>query len=637
MQFFKKSLILNISTAVLLVEFLALLSLGLFYTDRFSREVDRAEEDAISLPGELMGRQLLRYESVGDPEVMAELVGDEYQDGMVIGADGRIYYAFNPALVGHDITELKGINPGLFTPDAKPRIIRGEDSVVAVTPLTAFKDAKPFFHVYIKVGTMETQARKARILGLFIAGSLVCILLTSLAIILYSRRYVTEPLGELRHSADMLRMGDLKATIPADREDELGALADSFATMRDSIKQKIGELETANETLARREAWLDGLINAIPDLVIVLDEDGTYRDIYAPEEHLLYSSLNELKGKRLHDVMPEQMADTFLKMVRETVRTGSVQSLEYELPVQAGSRWFDARSSRVVTEDGTLSSVWLVRDITWRKEMEQRLRAARDEAERVNRQLRELDQTKSALVASVSHELRTPLTSLLGFSKLILKNFSKHFWPLAKGDHILLTKGAQIVENLNILIHEGDRLTRLIGDVLDLNRIEMGYTEWREDRIAPAELARKAASSASGAFESNPQLKLVTDVEDDLPELILDRDKMLQTLLNLLTNAAKFTPAGTVTLRVLNKDDGIVRFEVEDTGPGIPSDELERIFEVFHQASDIGPADNKPRGAGLGLAICREIVNYHRGSIWAESEPGRGATFIVELPVPQMA
>jgi len=633
---FKKSLILNIGAAVLLVEFVVLTSLGLFYTERFATEIDRYLENSISLPGELMNRQLLRYESVNNQEIMAELVGDEFLDGMVIGADGRVFYAHKPELVGKSIIDIPDINPNILTGVTDPLLMYDtkKETITAITPVHALEKTKPYFLVYIKAGTKEAKSQKRRIAALFIFGSAICIILTSLAIITHLRRQVTKPLSDLKENADAMRRGERNAAITVDREDEIGSLSKSFISMHGAINQKIDELETANLALEEREGHLQAMVEAFPDRIIILDWEGFYINVYATERDDVFHSENNIVGRRIHDIHPKTLADRALAVVRRTITTGTSQDMDYYLEGPNGRVWFESRTSRIGDKDGEAGRViWVARDITYRKDIEQRLTRAKEDAERISIRLRELDKTKSALVSSVSHELRTPLTSLLGFSKLILKNFSKNFWPLAKGDHTRLTKGAQIIENLNILIHEGNRLTRLINDVLDLNKIEMGYTEWREEKVNPAELAKNAANAVSGQFNDNPHLTLVTQIDSDLPSLVVDADRMLQVLLNILTNAAKFTPSGMVTLRTNSPVKGVVRFEVEDTGPGIHTQEQERIFEVFHQAKDSAPTFDKPLGAGLGLAICREIIEHHNGTIWVESTPGHGATFIIELPV----
>jgi len=638
MRLLGKSVIFRFGAVVLLVEFLALTSLGLFYTETFSREVDRYLKENIQIPGKLMNRQLLRYESVGSEEVMKELVGDEFRDAMVIGSGGRIYYAFHPEAVGRNILELPDIPASPLTESDKSALYfdhsRDVTSLVSITPLRAYDGAKPFFHVYIRADTAGATARKQRIAALFIIGSVLCILLTSLAIIGYSRRHLIEPLTRLTRAADSLRRGNLDTPLPVGLQDEIGILAQGLDTMRHAVKQNIRELEQANLTLKDRESRLQALIDAHPDRIVLLDWHGRLLDVHAGDYGDMIITPEEMKGRLLHEVFDKDFAEKALALVRRTIDTGQGQGMEYALQRKEGLAWFDCRTSRVGDETGEKGTVaWVARDITYRKEMEKRMLRSKEEAERMNQRLRELDRTKSTLVSSVSHELRTPLTSLLGFSKLILKNFSKHFWPLARGNHKLLTKGSQIVENLNILLHEGERLSRLINDVLDLNKIEMGYTSWREERINPADLVHRAANAVSGQFDDNPNLTLITRVEERLPDIAVDPDRMLQVLLNLLTNAAKFTERGSVTLSVSAPQPGLIRLQVADTGPGIPEEERERIFDIFHQVGRRDPADNKPEGAGLGLAICREIIHHHNGTIWVESALGEGSTFIIELPV----
>ncbi|MDD3310715.1 ATP-binding protein [Pseudodesulfovibrio sp.] len=633
-----KSLIFKFSAVVLLVEFFVLTSLGLFYTETFSREMDRYLVESVQAPGKLMNRQLLRYESVGSEEVMKELVGEAFLDGMVVGAGGRIYYAFRPGLTGRNISEVPEARADLLTNTDEQVLYydqtRHPAAIVSITPLHAYRGAKPFFRVYIRATTADVTMRKRQIAGTFIFGSALCIILTSLAIIGYSRRHVAKPLSELTRSADALTRGNLDVPVPMERHDEIGVLAQSLDTMRHAIKANIRELQLANLALKDREGRLQALIDAHPDRIILTDWHGRLLDIHPGDRDDLLLKPEAMQGRKPHDLYEPELAGNILTLVRRTITTGQSQNLEYTLQSENGLVWFDGRTSRVGDEDGEDGTVvWVARDITYRKEMEKRMIQSKEEVERMNQRLRELDRTKSTLVSSVSHELRTPLTSLLGFSKLILKNFSKHFWPLAKGNHQLLTKGSQIVENLNILLHEGERLSRLINDVLDLNKIEMGYTEWHMERIQPGDLVRRAANAVSGQFDGNRDLSLATRVDDGLPDIVVDPDRMLQVLLNLLTNAAKFTGSGTVTLAASSPAAGLVRFQVTDTGPGIPPEERERVFDIFHQVGKRDPADDKPQGAGLGLAICREIVLHHQGTIWVESELGKGSSFIFELPV----
>ncbi len=633
-----KSLIFKFSAVVLLVEFVALTTLGLFYTETFSSEIDRYLVNQVQVPGKLMNRQLLRYESVGSEEVMKELVGDEFLDGMVVGEGGRIYYAYQPDRIGKNVRNIPEIPKELLTANEETTLhydtTLHPPAIISITPLYAYEGAKPFFRVYIRATTAVATTHKRKIAGMFILGSILCIIFTSLVIIGYSRRHVTTPISELTRIADALRRGNLNTTVPVGRGDEIGILAESFDAMRKAIQINISDLQRTNLVLKDREGRLQALVDSYPDRIVRFDWYGRILDVHTGDRDDLVLSEDHMRGRLIHEVTSPEDAKEVIDVTRKTIATGQNQSIEYTLQGDNGPVWFEGRTARIGDENGENGTIiWVARDITYRKEMEQQMLESKEEVERMNRRLRELDRAKSTLVSSVSHELRTPLTSLLGFSKLILKNFSRHFWPLAKGNPKLLTKGSQIVENLNILLHEGERLSRLIGDVLDLNKIEMGYNEWRMERTRPEALVQRAVDAVSGQFSDNPNVTLETDIEPDLPALILDPDRMLQVLLNLLTNAAKFTKVGKVTISASAPVPGVVRFRISDTGTGIPRDEQERVFDLFHQVGSRDPADDKPAGAGLGLAICREIVHHHQGTIWVESTQGEGATFSIDLPV----
>jgi len=255
------------------------------------------------------------------------------------------------------------------------------------------------------------------------------------------------------------------------------------------------------------------------------------------------------------------------------------------------------------------------------------------ELEAANRRLKELDEIKSGLVSSVSHELRTPLTSIRGFAKLAEKEFGRLFQPLADSPE-LRSKGNRIRRNLDIIGTEGERLTRLINDFLDLNRIESGNAAWHDSLLNPCEVARQSVESLAGAFAANPRVRLTTDLPDTVPLIHADPDKIKQVLINLLNNAGKFTERGEIQVRLRAMRHSLV-FSVSDTGIGIPPAEQPLIFDKFHKIRFGDTVVGEAKGTGLGLAICKEIVEHYEGSIWVESQPGQGSTFHFSLPVIQ--
>ncbi|OLN29199.1 Osmosensitive K+ channel histidine kinase KdpD [Desulfovibrio sp. DV] len=255
------------------------------------------------------------------------------------------------------------------------------------------------------------------------------------------------------------------------------------------------------------------------------------------------------------------------------------------------------------------------------------------ELEAANQRLLELDRIKSAILSSVSHELRTPLTSIRGFANLIERDIDRLIETSSAtglGTHPRIRR---IRDNLHIINEENRRLTELINDFLDLSKIESGKMEWRDSAVDALELASRAERATASLFEDGP-VALILDIDPATPRLFADFDRMVQVCINLLANARKFTDHGQVRLRIAPDAAGDWVMQVADTGRGIASADLERIFENFIQAAANG--QDVIGGTGLGLSICRTIVAHYGGRIWAESTPGQGSVFTVAIPRKQL-
>ena len=237
---------------------------------------------------------------------------------------------------------------------------------------------------------------------------------------------------------------------------------------------------------------------------------------------------------------------------------------------------------------------------------------------------------KSTFLSNVSHELRTPLTSVVGFSKLISKRLSEVVFPVVETDDPKVERAMrQVSENLAIIVEEGDRLTALINDTLDLAKIEAGRMEWRSDPVDIAEVIDRATGATASLLADDHGPSLVIGVAPGLPTVTGDRDRLIQVVINLISNAVKFTPSGSIAITAVARGDD-VEVAVADTGVGIAPEDQDKVFEQFGQAGDT--LTDKPRGTGLGLPICREIVEHHGGRLWLESERGVGSTFRFTLP-----
>jgi signal transduction histidine kinase len=253
-----------------------------------------------------------------------------------------------------------------------------------------------------------------------------------------------------------------------------------------------------------------------------------------------------------------------------------------------------------------------------------------DELNKAKESAEAANESKSVFVANVSHELRTPLTSILGFAKVIKKRFADKILPqLDLTDRKNQRAANNTAEELSIIISEGERLTTLINNVLDLAKIEAGKLEWNMKSLSVSQLIDRALASTSTLFDQK-ELDLIKEVESGLPDVIGDQDRLIQVMINLLSNSVKFTDQGSVTCRAVQTEDEIL-ISVIDTGSGIAKEEQTRIFEQFTQVTDT--LTGKPSGTGLGLPICKQIVEYHGGHIWIESELGQGSIFSFTLPL----
>jgi GAF domain-containing protein/CheY-like chemotaxis protein len=248
-----------------------------------------------------------------------------------------------------------------------------------------------------------------------------------------------------------------------------------------------------------------------------------------------------------------------------------------------------------------------------RIEVQQRAQAL----EEANVRLQEMDRLKSQFLANMSHELRTPLNSVIGFSEVLVDGLLGELPPEQK----------ECAQNI---LFSGEHLLALINDILDLSKIEAGRLDLEVAPFDIAEWMSEVQATVKPLFSKKSQT-LEVDIADNLPPLIGDRFRIKQVLLNLLSNANKFTPDGKrVKLTCQMADDRTILFSASDEGIGIKPEDQEIIFEEFRQAGDLA---KKIKGTGLGLAISKRLVELHGGRIWVESEPGHGATFSFLLPI----
>jgi Na+/proline symporter/signal transduction histidine kinase len=243
------------------------------------------------------------------------------------------------------------------------------------------------------------------------------------------------------------------------------------------------------------------------------------------------------------------------------------------------------------------------------------LERATAELRAANEQLKSLDRLKDDFMSSVTHELRTPLTSIRALSEMMADD--------------LAMPAEQRAQFLQIITAETERLSRLVNQVLDMAKIEAGHAQWDTTDVDLGALLQQAVQTTAEMFrERGAGVRL--ELPEGVPTLRLDADRLMQVMLNLLSNAAKFLPpqGGQVVVRLVALPAG-VRVEVEDNGSGVAPEQAALIFERFRQGGDVA---HRPQGTGLGLPISRQIVEHFGGTMWFEAAPGGGARFVFDLP-----
>ncbi|HVV16351.1 MAG TPA: ATP-binding protein [Polyangia bacterium] len=448
------------------------------------------------------------------------------------------------------------------------------------------------------VGKRDRARREAdRASAAMVATALIASLLGLLASTVLTRR-ILRPLSVLGQTARRLGDGDMAVRAKVTRRDEIGALAGDFNLMADRLAQyrqsSLGELLQAQQ---QAQAAIDSL----PDPVLIFDLGGRLLGANQAADRILHVSVDEDSQAPLARAEPQIRAA--IERVRARVESDGAAAdppggFDEAVRVSGAGPdgqdgFFLPRATRVTTDRGGLVGVTvIVQDVT--------------------RVLR-FDELKNNLVATVAHEFRTPLTSLRMAIHLCLE---ETVGPLNDKQLDLLAAARQDTE----------RLQRIVDDLLDLSRIQSGRMELHRRRMSAESLLRDAAAPfATAARDKGVTLK--TELFPGLGDLDVDADRMQLVLANLIGNAVRYTPAGgSVTVRGQRTDLG-VRIQVQDTGPGIPKAYQAAVFDKFFRVPGT-PAG----GAGLGLTIAREITVAHDGRLSVTSEPGRGATFTLDLP-----
>ena len=429
-----------------------------------------------------------------------------------------------------------------------------------------------------KIKEMSDQATRLMVL-LALAGTGV-----AAAFAFFLSRSILQPLGTLTKSFRQIEQGNLDLVVQVKTHDELHQLAEAFNSMAAKLREF---RRTDRAKLVRTQRTTQLAVNSLPDAIAIISPDGVVELSNETAQKLFQlapgQSIKEATDQRLTELYNQAAGE-----VRQIEPKGYESAIEV-CDAKAQMKYFLPHAVPIRDAEKHLLGVTLVLgDVT---------------------NLRRLDEMKSGLLSVVSHELKTPLTSIRMAVHLLLE---ERVGPLTP-------KQAQLIVAAR---DDSDRLHKIIEDLLDMGRLQSGHVEMDLHSHSARELMTEALTAQEAAF-SDRGVAVEIDAQSDLPPVLADPARIDHVFSNLLINALKFTPPGGSVRLSAEPDGEMVKFSVQDTGPGIAPEHLGRIFDRFYRVT--GPG--QPGGAGLGLAIAKEIVTAHRGRIWVESQLGEGSRF----------
>jgi two-component system, NtrC family, sensor histidine kinase KinB len=434
---------------------------------------------------------------------------------------------------------------------------------------------------------MVAMDARARQLALSVRGQMYMLLLVATLVaaglLFLTGKWILRPITRLTNSAKEIRKGNLDLVLPGGSGDEIGQLSEAFNEMTASLREF---RRNGQARLLRIQRSTQQAFDSLPEAIAVLNPEG--------EVEVATEAAREAFGLKLKVRVADVPYSWMTGLFEQALRKGRPTELEgagavVQQFVRNEERFYRPNAVPILDPGREPAGVVLIlHDVT---------------------QQRQLDEKKSGAISAVSHQLKTPLTSIRMAIHLLLEE--KVGGLLPKQSDLLIAAG-----------EDAERLERIVDELLDIGRIASGKGLMDLRPVRPIDLVSREVEAYRPAARDGG-VSLVVDLPATMPSVLADSARVAHIFANLLTNALKFTPpGGKVTLSATAEED-FVRFQVSDTGVGIPEKYLPRIFEQFFRVPDQGPGT----GVGLGLAIVKDIVEAHGGSVGVESREGTGSTF----------
>jgi len=581
----KKSIIgkLWISIVVLIIIVLFFLSFGL------SRLLENFYYSQISNDLVLEGKQLVDVLSQEqDPQTLRsklDLLSRFTNAHIVIVDEKGLVEACNTMM---------GLPTGsLFKPEELQKVFTGQiitkrgyhhhfdaPMLSAAVPIYDDNEINRALMLFKPVAPITNTVNSQRLLIFYTA--IGAIILASIVSYFLSRT-LSRPLVQMNKIATEMAKGNFENKIVVNSEDEVGLLGASLNYMSTQLKNNITEL-------SHEKAKLENILASMSDGVITLNPEGKIILINPPAEKMLEKYCQDISsGQQFFECIGIEEFEFLFDKVNEEKK---IKQQDIEL----NDKILFVRMAPLLDTDtnSVIGVVGILQDVT--KE-------------------RELEQMRRDFIANVSHELRTPLSLMQGYSEALLDGMAQ---DISKREKII-----------TIIHQETLRLKRMVNELLDLSRLQTGHFALNKQELSVSDMLQMIEEKYKPAI-NDAGLDFVVNIEEELPKLTADHDRLQQVLINLLENALKHTEQGKITVSGYREKDQVC-VQVTDTGSGIPKEDIDLIWERFHKADK--SRSRAKGGTGLGLAIVKSIIEAHGGRVWVKSEEGVGSAFGFCLPI----
>ncbi len=651
-----RSLAFRIGATVVVVELVVLVFIGAYAVQRLSSEVERRTRDRIVVPGDMMERGVLAYDAVADRDIMANLIGQELEEGMVVGANWNVFHALHPANLGRDIRQIGGIDPAWFSVRERgPRLYdltEGDRTyLVSVTPLFLRGTDIPTLYTLIKANTTGLMAQKQVVIANVAAASFVCVVLTSAIIFLAFKLTVLRRIRAMAGYVHRIGAGGENVPPLTVAEDELGLLEDGINRMASDLSTRARQRDRMEADLRLSESRFRDFTAAASDWYWEVDRDLRYVSLSDRFFDLLRPTRSPI-GQRADRLGPEAVAPggwaAFLDMLE---RREPVHEFDITWTDEGGHAFF-ARLTGLPVFDGAgnfLGYRGTGRDITlqhqaWQtleSRVEERTRALtranaelQETLENLNRAQTELVRSEKlaslgALVAGVAHEINTPVGVAVTAASH-LADRTRDFHTLVAQNQIRRTDLHNYLELADeaarLLLHNMERASSLIQS------FKLVATDRTSEMLRPFELGRyldDIINSLSPTLrKTQHQITISCDRGIEMlgyPGLL--SQVVTNLVMNSLVHAYDEGQAGHLSLTATQLDFHTVEIVYCDDGRGIAPENLSKIFDPFFTT-------RRGNGSsGLGLNIVHNIVTGSlKGQITVNSAPGQGVVFTLRLP-----